>query len=378
MNEQLENLFDTVTAGEWGNNQGTEGGIDTGVIRSANFTKNHQFNTKEIVIRSIEGRKRQKKLLCHGDILIEKSGGSPDQPVGRVLFYDLHGEHTCSNFISILRPSQQADPKFLYYSLCNLYERGVVKNYQQQTTGIINLQLGEYLRESIFFPPLPEQKKIAEILSGIDEQIKRTRCQIAHFKKLGNATTKNLLGSLQDEMMPLSEVSINHDSRRVPIKSEERATRKGPYRYYGASGVIDTIDDFLFDGNYILIGEDGANIIDRNKPLAFRVSGRFWVNNHAHIIQPREFCDINFLTHYLESLDYTGIASGSAQPKITRSALDSILIPVPTMEVQKKIGSAVESIISSASNAECKENKLLDLKQAIAADLLSGRKRVSV
>jgi type I restriction enzyme S subunit len=245
-------------------------------------------------------------------------------------------------------------------------------------TGVPTLNRNDVHDQPIAIPPLPEQKKIAEILSGIDERIKRTRCQIAHFKKLCNATTKNLLGSLQDEMMPLSEVSINHDSRRVPIKSEERATRKGPYRYYGASGVIDAIDDFLFDGDYILIGEDGANIIDRNKPLAFRVSGRFWVNNHAHIIQPREFCNINFLTHYLESLDYTGIASGSAQPKITRAALDSILIPVPTLETQKKIGSAVESMISAASNAEQKENKLLDLKQAIASDLLSGRKRVSV
>lgn len=151
--KKIRNLLELVISGEWGNNQGTPGGIDIGVIRSANFTKGHQFNSKEIVIRSVEKLKLQKKMLRHGDILIEKSGGSPNQPVGRVLFYDLKGEHTCSNFISILRPSQQVDAKFLYYSLCNLYEKGVVKNYQQQTTGIINLQLEEYLSESIYLPP---------------------------------------------------------------------------------------------------------------------------------------------------------------------------------------------------------------------------------
>jgi type I restriction enzyme S subunit len=230
----------------------------------------------------------------------------------------------------------------------------------------------------VFIPPLPEQKKIAEILSGIDRQILSVKSEIQQARRISTAVTKELIGSIQDESLPLSEVAINHDSIRVPIKSEERALRNGPYRYYGASGIIDTIDDFLFDGDYILIGEDGANIIDRNKPLAFKVSGKFWVNNHAHIIQPRESCDINFLTYYLESLDYTGIASGSAQPKITRSALDAIQVPLPPLEVQKKIGSVIESTIGVATTAEKKEKKLIDLKQALSSELLSGRKRVTI
>ena len=100
MNEEIGNLLELVTAGEWGKEKGTPQGIDIGVIRSTNFTKEHQFNEKEIVIRSIDARKYQKKMLLNRDILIEKSGGSPNQPVGRVLFYDLEGEHTCSNFIS--------------------------------------------------------------------------------------------------------------------------------------------------------------------------------------------------------------------------------------------------------------------------------------
>ena len=230
----------------------------------------------------------------------------------------------------------------------------------------------------IFIPPLPEQKKIAEILSGMYNQILSVKSEIQQARKISTAVTKNLLGSIQDGTLTLSEVAINHDSIRVPIKSEERALRNGPYRYFGASGIIDSIDDFLFDGDYILIGEDGANIIDRNKPLAFKVSGKFWVNNHAHIIQPRESCDINFLTYYLESLDYTGIASGSAQPKITRSALDAIQVPIPPLEVQKKIGAVIESTIDMATTAEKKEKKLIDLRKALSSDLLSGRKRVSI
>jgi type I restriction enzyme S subunit len=261
----------------------------------------------------------------------------------------------------------KTDTRFLYYaSGASVVQDGYKGHFPQFRESIIQI------------PPLPEQKKIAEILSGIDEQIMSVKSEIQQARKISTAVTKDLIGTIQDESLPLSKVAVNHDSIRVPIKSEERALRSGPYRYFGASGIIDTINDFLFDGDYILIGEDGANIIDRNKPLAFKVSGKFWVNNHAHIIQPRESCDINFLTYYLESLDYTGIASGSAQPKITRSALDAIQVPIPPLEVQKKIGAVIESAIDMATTAEKKEKKLIDLKQALSYDLLSGRKRVSI
>jgi len=284
----------------------------------------------------------------------------------------------CSTGFAVLRSKANAsDPRFIFHAINSEI---VARQLNALVTGsnypaVNATQVGELL---IPVPPLPEQKKIAEILSGIDKQILSVKSEIQQAQKIGTAVTKELMASIQDESLPLSEVAINHDSTRVPIKAEERALRKGPYRYYGASGVIDTIDDFLFDGDYILVGEDGANIIDRNKPLAFKVSGKFWVNNHAHIIQPRESCDINFLTYYLESLDYTGIASGSAQPKITRSALDAIQVPVPALEVQKKIGAMIESTIDMATTAEKKEKKLIDLKQALSADLLSGHKRVSV
>ena len=219
MNEEIVNLLEFVTSGEWGKEKGTPQGIDIRVIRSANFTKDHQFNEKEIVIRSIDGRKLQKKKLLNGDILIEKSGGSPDQPVGRVLFYDLEGEHTCSNFISILRPSKRVDSKFLYYILCNLYSEGVVKNYQQQTTGIINLQLGEYLREKIHFPLLSEQKKIAEILSNIDRLIAITQTKILKHKNIKNGFLSSLIGNL-----PLN-IKLDDVTKRVsghtPSKSHE-------------------------------------------------------------------------------------------------------------------------------------------------------------
>ena len=245
---------------------------------------------------------------------------------------------------------------------------GSMKNIPQKT----------FLQILVDIPPLLEQKKIAEILSGIDNQINLLASKEEQAKKAGTALAKQLISSVNGDLLPLSEVVTNYDSRRVPIKSIDREGRRGPYRYFGASGVIDMVDDYLFDGEFILVGEDGANIIDRNKPLAFRVAGKFWVNNHAHVIQPNNLCDLSYLEHYLESLDYTGIASGSAQPKITRASLDSIQIPIPPIQDQIKIGAVIDSAYNLVKKINRKKEKLLSMKSAISSDLLSGRKRVSV
>src|SRR5262249_49456107 len=83
----------------------------------------------------------------------------------------------------------------------------------------------------------------------------------------------------------VDQLTVNFDGQRVPVKAEDRAARQGEYPYYGASGVIDSVDDFLFDGSYLLIAEDGANLLSRSTPIAFQATGRFWVNNHAHVVQ---------------------------------------------------------------------------------------------
>jgi type I restriction enzyme, S subunit len=113
----------------------------------------------------------------------------------------------------------------------------------------------------------------------------------------------------------LGAVSQFLDGKRKPIKESDRARIQGTYPYYGASGIIDYVNDYIFDEEIILLGEDGENIVSRNLPLAFRVSEKCWVNNHAHVIKPNEFTDIGFLTHYLESISYLEYNTGTAQPK---------------------------------------------------------------
>ncbi|MBE7700288.1 restriction endonuclease subunit S [Oerskovia sp. Sa1BUA8] len=129
------------------------------------------------------------------------------------------------------------------------------------------------------------------------------------------------------QSVSLGELVDNFDSRRRPVKSSERTA--GPYPYYGASGVVDHVADFIFDGEYLLVSEDGENLRSRAQPIAFVVDGKFWPNNHAHVLRGRERFDTRFLSYLLATTDITGYLTGSAQPKLTRGSMDSIMLSVP-------------------------------------------------
>lgn len=130
----------------------------------------------------------------------------------------------------------------------------------------------------------------------------------------------------------ISEVANFENSKRVPLKSLDRAKRQGEFPYYGASGVVDYIDDFIFDGNYLLISEDGENLRTRNTPIAFQATGKFWVNNHAHIFSEKEEGILDYLEYYFSILNIGAYITGAVQPKLNKANLDKIEIPIPPLE----------------------------------------------
>lgn len=142
------------------------------------------------------------------------------------------------------------------------------------------------------------------------------------------------------------EITENFDGRRVPLKSEDRDKRPGAYPYYGASGVIDDIDDYIFDGDFLLIGEDGANLLARSTPIAFRASGRFWVNNHVHVIKTRGGISLNYIETFLNGKDLRFHVTGSAQPKLTQASMNRLPVPLPPLAEQQRIVSEVERRLS--------------------------------
>ncbi|MBD2292008.1 restriction endonuclease subunit S [Anabaena sphaerica FACHB-251] len=144
------------------------------------------------------------------------------------------------------------------------------------------------------------------------------------------------------QIVDLKDITISLDSRRIPIESSIRQTKKGKYPYYGASGIIDYIDDYIFEEETLLIGEDGANLLARTTPIAFKAVGKYWVNNHAHILKVTEKADINFLCYFFNQLDLTPYITGSAQPKLTADKLQKLKIPLPPLPEQKQIAAILE------------------------------------
>lgn len=141
-----------------------------------------------------------------------------------------------------------------------------------------------------------------------------------------------------------NDITINYDKNRIPLSSKERETRKGEYRYFGAQGVIDYVDDYIFDGQYILLAEDGENLKSKKQSLVQFVSGKFWVNNHAHILTGNEKCDIKFLFYLLDSIDFTPFITGSAQPKLSQQSLSKIYLKLPPLPTQQKIAAILSSL----------------------------------
>jgi type I restriction enzyme S subunit len=148
------------------------------------------------------------------------------------------------------------------------------------------------------------------------------------------------------------DVSINRDGERIPVSSSDRESRAKIYDYYGASGVIDKIDGYLFEKTLLLIGEDGANLINRSTPIAFLAHGKYWVNNHAHVIDATHHQLLDYLALFINSISLRPYVTGTAQPKMNQAKLNSILVAVPPLAEQSRIVTRVEELMQLCDTLE--------------------------
>jgi len=171
-----------------------------------------------------------------------------------------------------------------------------------------------------------------------------------------------------------------HNDKRIPLSAEERGDKQGPYRYFGATSVIDHIDAYTHEGEFILIAEDGANLLLRNLRLASLVDGKFWVNNHAHVLKANDHWSNVYYCELLEQTDFTTMVTGAAQPKLTYQNLINIPIVVPSIAEREHIGRKVQSTdmnLDSLINKETKRIELLkEYRQSLISNVVTGKVRV--
>ena len=154
----------------------------------------------------------------------------------------------------------------------------------------------------------------------------------------------------------LGEIVINRDAERIPLSKADREKREKIFDYYGASGVIDKVDNYLFDEPLLLVGEDGANLITRSKPIAFIATGKYWVNNHAHVLQP--LINTEYLMYYINAIDLYPYVTGTAQPKMNQEKMNAILVSVPPLAEQSRIVAKLDALLAETDALKTQETAL--------------------
>ena len=233
-------------------------------------------------------------------------------------------------------------------------------------------------------PPLPEQRKIAAALSDVDEMIAALEKLIEKKRKIKTGAMQRLLtgktrlpgfkGAWVEKR--LGEVVEVLDNRRVPLNDSQR--QSGPYPYCGANGIVDFIDRYIFDEEVILMAEDGGNFQDfANRPIAYKMRGKFWVNNHAHVLKAVIGIDQDFLFCQLVHKDITDTITGGTREKLTRGQLENLMVVFPpTLAEQKAIAKVLGDMDEEIAALEAELAKTRQLKQGMMQELLTGTVRL--
>ena len=279
--------------------------------------------------------------------------------------YKISGKSWVNNHAHVLRPHRDIllDDWLVYYLN--------ISDLSEYITGTTVKKLNQAKLRSIPIPlpPLAEQKKIVARLEGLLTKIKEAKRLRAEAQSAApNLLPAELHKIFEDgkkkgwEEKTIDQISENLDAKRVPITKSVRES--GKYPYYGASGIVDHVNDYIFDESLLLISEDGANLFARVTPIAFSVSGKVWVNNHAHVLKFSELVTQRFVEYHVNSIDISEFITGSAQPKLNQGRLNRIKIPLPPVAEQKKIVARLDSLSE-------KIRRLQEYQKSTASDFIS-------
>lgn len=351
---KLKDITGKALSGEWGWDDELGEGIP--VLRTTNFTNEGVVNYNDVVTRKITKKNIDEKYLRRGDIIIEKSGGSDKFPVGRVVYFEGDEDtYLFNNFTGLLRVKNQKVwyPRYVFYSLFANYKKGGTRPFENKTTGLHNLKIDAYVsRYEVTEINRKEQISICEKLDRVYGIIKFRQQELQLLDNLIKARFVEMFGDVKYGTerwggKPFKDITINLDSKRKPVKDADRKKMQGIYPYYGATGIVDYVNDYRQDGEFLLISEDGKALELRSKPIAFLASGKIWVNNHAHVQQCTDECNMIYLMYHINFMDISIWVTGIDQKKLNRANLDTIPIALPPIELQEQFADFVNQVNKS-------------------------------
>lgn len=278
--------------------------------------------------------------------------------------------------INACLPNPDMDADFLFFALKSRTQH--LKD-MAGTTAVPIINKTTFGRTKIAFPPVEEQRRIAEVLRSVDAAIRSATLAATQARR----TYRHLITALTSPEdregwtdCEVSDVCSILDSRRIPLNTNERRERKGSYPYWGANGIVDYIDGYIFDEPLVLMAEDGGYFGESDsRAICHRLNGKAWVNNHAHILRADEV-NRDYLFFWFVHRDITSHIKGGTRTKLNQGDLKRLPISFPPLAQQIEIARQLDDALSAALEAEAVIARLSGLKASLSSDLLSGRVRV--
>ena len=284
---------------------------------------------------------------------------------------------------------------YLYYYL--LSEKGQYE-IQKGTVGAVQakLPIKNIQAINVILPSMEEQKAIATTLSCLDDKIEINNRINKNLEEMAQAIFKSWFvdfepfqdGEFEDSELgripkgwrvgPLEECIELFDSKRIPLSTKQRKSMRKIYPYYGAASLIDYVEDFIFDGVYVLLGEDGTVVDGKGFPILQYVWGKFWVNNHAHVLKGKRGFNEASLYILLKNTSVQGLVTGAVQPKISQANLKSLKVLIPTHEKLSEYNNLVASIFAEKMRGYEENQTLASIRDTLLPKLMSGEIRVPI
>lgn len=343
---------------------------------SAKTLKTENIDTSDLFITE-EGLKAGSKIAPKGSILLltRGSGLFNGIPIARV-----EKDVAFNQDIKCLDSYGEVENEFIFYWLLSQ------KDYLMAKVGVTGIGAGKFDLDFLqkLMIPIPserERKSIVGFASSISEKI---RCNAKVNDNLlwqAQALYKDRFIDLKPfngKMPPdwqlgtVSEIIELHDSKRIPLSSRERANLTKIYPYYGATSVMDYVDRYLFDGIYLLLGEGGTVVDDKGFPILQYVEGKFWVNNHAHIITGKNGFTVETLYLLFSLTNVRSIVTGAVQPKISQANLNNVSVVIPSKAELSTFNSIVQPIFSQIRNLRAESDRLTSTRDILLPRLMSG------
>ena len=325
--------------------------------------------------------------FCNGDTVMARI--TPCLENGKTAYVDMldDGEigFGSTEFIVMRAKTEISDPQFVYYTAINPVFRNVAIKSMVGSSGRQRVQQSVLEELELSVPDLDEQRRIGDFLARIDEKIAlNDRINDNLLDQAQTLYKQHFPYSVQDDLPDgwrigtVGEIIEIHDSKRIPLSGADRMKmEKKIYPYYGAASLMDYVDNYIFDGKYLLLGEDGTVVDDAGYPILQYVWGQFWVNNHAHILTGRLGFNVESLYMLFKQTPVKSIVTGAVQPKISQANLRSVQVVIPPEHNLKEYNDLVEPLFSllRANEEECKS--LAALRDTLLPKLMSGEIDVS-